>query len=99
WRSWKLLSKNQIDDKRIHNRGWYVSARLAQQGSGKCVTNAALIGPGKSAQNNMSGNATSGVDKVERRISPSDYSFAYSALAAMRMGISGSASFQSVRKS
>jgi transposase len=36
----------------------------------------------------------------ERRISPSVYcSFAYSAFAAMRMGISGSASFQSVRKS
>jgi hypothetical protein len=33
------------------------------------------------------------------RRSSAHYSFAYSVLAAMRMGMSGSASFQSVRKS
>src|SRR5438874_4477242 len=38
--------------------------------------------------------------KLDRRISArNDHSFAYSAFAAMRMGISGSASFQRVRKS
>jgi len=48
----------------------------------------------------MDGNPTyQELAKLDRRISArNDYSFAYSAFAAMRMGISGSASFQSVRK-
>jgi hypothetical protein len=41
----------------------------------------------------------SGPDSVHKSQSRNYFSFAYSAFASMKMGISGSASFQSVRKS